>query len=230
MGYHGRFEDKLRAQILRKKGYSYKEILQEIVVSKDTLSRWCKDIVLTDEQKKRLLHNKQIGQKKGSQIAAENKRIARIERIELAKENGKIDIGATSKRDKFITGISLYAGEGDKTDGRGGFANADPLLIKFMCFWFVNFAKIPLEKLRGVVYIHEDLNENKAKLFWSKTTGIPLHQFRKSYIVKTQKRKFRKNVHEHGIFSIRFSDSEVQRKIMGWIYAIFNDRIEAVHS
>lgn len=64
MGYSGKLAEKLKAQELRVKGFSYKEILQTINVSKGTLSVWCKDIELTDEQKLRLLSKKQFGQKK----------------------------------------------------------------------------------------------------------------------------------------------------------------------
>lgn len=42
MGYFGKLEEKFLAQKLRKQGLSYKEILQQISVSKDTISRWCK--------------------------------------------------------------------------------------------------------------------------------------------------------------------------------------------
>lgn len=55
MGYFGKLEKKELATNLRKQGLSYKEILQHMSVSKDTLSRWCKDIVLTEVQKDRLL-------------------------------------------------------------------------------------------------------------------------------------------------------------------------------
>lgn len=230
MGYAGKLEEKFKAQALRKKGLSYNAILQQIPVSKDTLSRWCRDIQLTDKQKQKLLLNKLFGQRKGSQIAAENKKNARLTKTKDIFKIAKKDLGRMSKRDRFVIGISLYAGEGYKTDGKGGFANTDPLLIKFMCFWFSTFAKVPLEKMRGAIYLHEELNEDKAKIFWSKTTGIPLHQFQKSYIVKTKKSVYRKNIHKYGVFSIRFYDSDIQRRIMGWIYAIFNDRIEAVHS
>ena len=74
MGYAGKLKEKLYAQELRKKGFSYKEILTQISVSKDTISRWCKNIELTSEQKERLLNNKLFGQRKGSLVAADKKR------------------------------------------------------------------------------------------------------------------------------------------------------------
>lgn len=129
MGYLGRIEDKLKAQELRRQGLSYGEIRQQISISKSTLSEWCKDIPLTKRQKLRLLHNKEFGQKKGSLIAAENKRQKRLVRIKEIRRIAKQEIGTLTMRDKLITGIVLYAAEGTKGDGNGGFTNSDLILL-----------------------------------------------------------------------------------------------------
>jgi len=230
VGYFGRIEDKFRAQKLRRQGLSYKEILTKIYVSKSTISSWCKDIELTKEQELRLLEKKQFGQRKGSLVAANNKRKARIERTKKIRKIAKKDIGKIFSRDKFVAGIALYAAEGEKTDGKGGFANSDPKLIKFMMEWFIKVVKVPLFRLRGAIWLHEGLSEKKAKKFWSELTGIPKSQFHKTYIakVKLNSKKIRKNIHQYGVFAIRFSDSAIHRKIMGWIYTVFHDRIKLV--
>ena len=109
---------------------------------------------------------------------------------------------------------------------KGGFANADPKIIKFMIEWLTASAKIPLERIRGAIWLHEELNEDEAKQFWSQLTGLKLNQFHKTYIVKQKAdKKIRKNLHKYGIFTIRFSDSATHRQIMGWIYALFNAKI-----
>ena len=227
MGYFGRLEDKLLAQKLRRHGLSYGEILQKIDVSKGTLSEWCKDIPLTEKQKLRLLNNKKLGQRKGSLVAADNKRQERMRKIAQIRIDAKGELGKIDDRDNFIAGIALYAGEGNKGDGSVGFANTDPLLIKFMMQWFVKFTKVPLRKMRGAIWIHEGLSEKDAKIFWSNLTGIPPNQFHKTYIVKVNNdsRKVRKNLHNHGVFTIRFSDSSIHRKIMGWILALFDGKM-----
>ncbi len=230
MGYFGKLGDKLKTQELRKQGLSYREILTQINVSKDTISRWCRDIVLSDEQKNRLLKNKSFGQRKGSIVAADNKRQARILRTQNIFQEAKKEIGTLRKRDRFIAGIMLYAGEGEKTDGRGGFANSDPKLIEFMMKWFKEFCEIPLSRFRGAIWIHEGLDANQAKKYWSKLTGIPQNQFFKTYIAenKTDSRKVRKNIHKYGVFAIKFSISDKQRKIIGWINALVDDKIARV--
>lgn len=227
MGDFGKIEDKFKAQKLRKQGLSYREILQTISVSKSTISLWCRDIKLTNKQTLRLLNNKQFGQKKGSLVAAENKRNARIERTKIIKALAKKDVGRIINRDKFMAGIALYAAEGTKRDGKAAFANSDPKLIKFMMDWFMTFAKVPMEKMRGAIWLHEGLSEINAKKFWSNLTGIPKNQFHKTYVaqIKSESNKIRKNVHQHGVLAIKFSDSAIHRKIMGWIYALFGDKM-----
>ncbi len=228
MGYSGLLKQKLQARALRRKGLSYREILTHVNVSKSTIREWCKDTKLTKRQEKKLLLNRQFGQKKGSLVAAENKRQKRIKRTLEIQNQAKRKLGVISNRDKFLVGIALYVAEGDKSrDGHGGFSNADPRLIKFMIDWLLKFTGIPMIRIRGAIWLHEELNEKSAKRFWSKLTGIPLDQFHKTYIAKnkTYSKKVRKNIHKYGVFSIRFSDSDTHRKIMGWIYALFGVKI-----
>ncbi len=227
MGYVGKLEEKIKAQALRKTGLSYGAIMQQIHVSKDTVSRWCRDIELTQDQKRKLLENKMFGQRKGSIVAADNKRKARILRTKRIFKDAKIQLGRMSKRDRFITGIALYAGEGFKNDGKGGFVNSDPILIKFMSKWFQEFCHLSIQKLRGAIWIHQGLDGVIAKQFWSRLAGIPQDQFHKTYIAKDKKdsKKVRKNIHQYGVFSIRFSDSDKQRRIMGWISALLGGKI-----
>lgn len=227
MGYFGKLEEKLKVQNLRRRGLSYGEILKSVSVSKDTISRWCCDIELTEKQKIRLMNNKEFGQKKGSIIAAENKKKERIERTKIIFKVAKKELGKLNRRDKFITGIALYAGEGDKAGEGVGFANSDPLLITFMMKWFREFLSVPPEKFRGAIWLHEGLGEQKAKEYWSGLTGIPENQFHKTYIAKNKvdSKKIRKNIHQYGVFSIRFSDVNKLRKILGWNLALFNDKI-----
>ena len=230
MGYFGKIEGKFKAQELRRQGLSYREILTQVYVSKSTISLWCKDIELTEKQKLRLLKKKQFGQKKGSLVAAENKRRARIKRTEKIRKEARKTVGKLGRRDKFITGIALYAAEGNKSDGKAGFSNADPKLNKFMMDWFLTFAKVPIEKMRGAIWLHEGLSERRAKTFWSELVNLPFTQFHKTYIakIKNDSKKIRKNIHQYGIFAIKFSDAAIHRKIMGWIYATFSDKIDSI--
>ena len=230
MGYAGKFAEKLKAQKLRRQGLSYKEILKHILVSKDTISRWCKEIELTQAQKNRLINNKISGQRKGSLVAADNKRKRRQERTQKIFLNAKKEIGELTQRDRFINGIALYAAEGTKSDRQGGFANSDPKLVNFMMQWFREFCSVPETRMRGVLWLHEGLNEEKAKSFWSNLTGIPIGQFHKTYRAQNKKdsKKIRKNIHKYGVFAIRFTHAEIHRQIMGWISALYDAKMSGI--
>lgn len=227
MGYAGKLKEKIRVQVLRRQGYSYKEILQEVHVSKDTLSRWCRDIELTDKQKHKLMENKINGQKKGSIIAAEKKKKQREESTRRILIKSIKQIGKLNKRDRFLIGVALYAAEGTKTDGQVVFSNSDPKLIKFMSDWLKEICLVKAYKMRGRLWIHENRDEARAKLYWSKLTGIPLAQFYKSYISenKVNSKKVRKQIHVYGIFGLSCSDSMMHRQIMGWVAGITSDYI-----
>lgn len=227
MGYYGRLEERLKAQELRRRGLSYGEIMLRLPVSKSNLSDWCKDIPLTKKQEHRLLRIKSLGQRKGSIIAARNKRITRIKRTKEIFKKAKLELGKLSRRDKFLIGIALYAGEGNKTDRQAGFANSDPRLIKFMMSWFKTYCKIPISSFRGAIWLHENLIERDAKNYWSNLTGIPTNQFYKTYIAKnkTESKKIRKHIHKYGVFSINFSNSDQHRRIIGLIAGILPRRV-----
>lgn len=223
MGYFGKLEEKIMAIELRKKGLSYKQIMNNVHVSKDTISRWCRDIILTPEQMEKLLKRKLVGAEKGRLIWAEKLKIRRVEETKEFNSKGKKAVGRLSGRDVFLIGISLYAAEGSKRNYTIQFANSDPRMIVFMMDWFRRFCEIPESKFRGSVWLHDNLDVGRAINFWSKLTGIPDSQFHKTYLVKNKdnSRKIRKNIHEYGVFSIRASDAKKQRMILGWIYGVF---------
>ena len=212
---------------MRRNGLSYGEILLKVPVSKGTISDWCKDIVLSDEHNARLLAKKLLGQRKGSIVAAQNKRAKRINHTREIFNEAIKEIGILSVRDRFIFGIALYAGEGTKFDGKGGFVNSNPTYIRFMSSWFQEFCSISLKDMRCSIWLHEENIEAEAKKYWSEVSGVPLKQFHKTYFVKNKlhSQKVRKNVHTHGVVSIKFYKSNTQRKIMGWISAFLNAKI-----
>lgn len=223
MGYFGKIEEKNKALELRKRGLSYSEIRKKIFVSKDTLSRWCRDVILSPQQLQRLQKRKIEGSERGRIIGSKILQKRRMEEIKMFRIIGKKNIGRLNRRDKFLVGVSLYVAEGGKNDHYIEFSNSDPKIILFMMNWFRKYCKVPEYKFRGSIWIHDNLDKEKAINFWSKLTTIPKIQFYKTYIVKNKinSRKIRKNLHEFGVFSIRISNAKIQRRILGWIYGIF---------
>ena len=217
----GKLELKLKARKLRKQGLSIKKIQKKLKVSRSSVSLWVRDVKLTKKQLEKLYLNKKTGNLKGSIIAAMNKIKKREEITKKLRKEGKKEVGNLSRRDKFISGIAMYFAEGSKTDGSINFSNSDPRAIKFMVNWFREVCNIPEEKFRCSLYIHDNLDEEKAKRYWSKLTKVPISQFRKSYIVKNNPNRLRKVKHIYGVLRITASDINLHRKIMGWISGIF---------
>lgn len=226
MGYYGKLEEKLFAQELRKQGLSYSQIRSKVTVSKDTLSRWCRDIPLTDEQINNLSIKRTMGGLKGSIIGAKNQQKRRIEETLRIYKEGKLKIGLVSKRERFIAGVALYLAEGTKADRVCAFSNSDPYVIQFMTNWFTEFCNVTPANMRGAIWLHEELSEKYAKEFWSKVTGIS--HFHKTYIArnKSGSKKIRKNIHKYGVFSIRFSSATIHRTIIGWIAGLLGACIQ----
>ncbi len=222
MGYYGNIKLKQKARKLRASGKSYSEIIGKLHLSKATVSDWCKDVILTDEQLQVLYQNKTSGALKGSYVAAQRKKDARKQITENLYKLGILDVGSLSKRDRFIAGIAYYSAEGTKTDKGCAIANSDPSLIKFMANWFLEFGGITREKFHGALWIHAGNNETDAKLFWSSLINMPIHNFYKSYFVPSKEsgNKIRKQKYPYGVFSLYVSDVALQRKIMGWIGGI----------
>lgn len=222
MGYVGKLEEKRKAMKLRKQGLSYSEIKKQVPVSKATLSIWCREVILSAEQFERLAKRKLVGAEKGRFINSKKQQQKRIEDTQRLFSKGKKEIGRLNKRERFLIGVALYAAEGTKTDRQVVFSNSDPKLIKFMADWFREFCKIDNAKLRGRLWIHENRDQEKAKIFWSNLIKIPINQFQKTYVAenKINSKKIRKKIHEFGVLGVSFSSSEIHRKIMGWIAGI----------
>lgn len=224
MGYYGKLEEKGIAQKLRSNGLSYGEIQKQVNVSKDTISRWCRDIALSPEQLDRLLQNKLNGATKGRLIGAKKQQNERIERSRLLFEKGMSKVGQLSKRDRFIAGIGFYIGDGGKGDKRFAFSNSDPKTIKFMSEWLTEFFEVLPSKMAGQIWIHDNLNEKLARRYWSTLTQIPDNRIYKSYIAKNKidSKKVRKQLHDYGVFTLLYLSSATQREILGLMAGILN--------
>jgi len=227
MGYTGKLKEKKQAIGLRSQGLSYKEIRKTVSVSKSTLSRWCRDVIMSPTQLEKLQQKRLKGAERGRIAGAKKQQFERIKRTKRLLEEGKKEVGKLNKRDRFIAGIGLYLGDGVKGDTEIGFSNSSPVIIKFMVNWLREFCLIPEKKFRGQIWIHDDQSELEAREYWSKLTSIPFDQFHKSYIAKNKigSKKIRKKKHKYGIFAIRVSGAKIQRKVLGWMSGIIGNDV-----
>lgn len=211
-----KLQEKNIAITLRKKGASYKEILKKIKVSKGTLSVWLRDIKLTPAQQHRLYFTlKQQNAYAMAKIRQKYKKVE-IDRI-LSEAEKEFPIMATTQKN-FIPGIMLYWAEGDKSKTQEGikFGNSDPAMIKYMMRWFRDVCKVPEQKFRIAVHIHNLLYRSDALNYWSDITNIPTTQFNKIIIKQTTLGQ-RRNILYNGTCYIRISNKNLFRRISGWL-------------
>ncbi len=215
---------KEKAIKLRKKGFSYSEILKEVLVAKSTLSLWLRSVGLAKRQKQRLTEKRLKAILKG----ARKKRNYRVLVTKQIKREAKKEIGRLSKRELWLMGIALYWAEGAKqrpNDTSAGvfLGNSDPEIIKIFLKWLCEIVKIDPGDIEIRLHIHETGDELKAKRYWSKITGIPVSKFAKTIFKKHNIKTNRKfdNSKYYGLLRVVVKKStNFNRKISGWIEGI----------
>lgn len=220
---------KLKAIGLRKKGLSYSEILKKIKVSKSSLSLWLRSVGLTKRQKQRLTDKKWASIRKGW----DKWRNQRIKKTQIVNDEAINEIKKTKKNKEklWLMGIMLYWAEGAKEKpyklGQPvSFSNSDYRMIKIYLKWLKKSLKIPEDRIKIDIYIHENniYRIKEVRSFWSKVTGFPIKKFGKIYFKKHKIKTLRKNRENnyYGLLRIKISKSTyINRRIAGWIEGIY---------
>jgi transposase-like protein len=128
-------ERELARELRRTEGASIKEIARRIGAAQSSISRWVRDVELTEEQRETLRIAAYHGHVKGRTMNALLRREARV----MAQEEGRM-LAAQGDR-LFVTGCMLYWAEGAKARNQINFANSDPAIVAI----FIRFSSDVLE-------------------------------------------------------------------------------------
>jgi len=173
--------DKQKAIAMRQKGMSYSQIKEKLKISKSTLSGWLSDMPLSEKRIRELRADSPIRIERYRNTM----RAKKDARLEEVYKKVSYDIGNLSKRDLFLAGLFLYWGEGTKAQNSlVAITNTNPSLIKFFLKWLKLFG-VKNKNLRIKLHLYSDMNKKEMLDFWSKELKIPLSQFYKPYIKKT---------------------------------------------
>ncbi len=207
--------DKEKVFELRKNGKSYREIEEIIGISRSTLCEWFRN----EEWSGHIKHTNSA-----TQIKISTERLAKLNigrqiylknKYEEVEREGVREFELYKENPLFMSGLMLYAGEGDKmTRGIIRFANIDFNLHKI----FINFAKTFLDiehtRIKLSLLLYPDLDIEICKSKWSKELNIPLNNFHKPQVIigkhKTKRLHF-------GVGSTIFSSSFLKKKLLLWI-------------
>lgn len=215
---------KVAAIELRKKGYSIKSIANELSVAKSSVSVWVRNIPLSFDQLNQLKSNsfssQAIEKRRTSRLANE---LSKRKRIALNAEN---QIKEITLNDLWLMGTMLYWAEGGKTQRMVRFSNGDPNMHLLMMKFFRIICKVPEEKMRGYIHIHDHLDFGAAENYWSDITNIPLTQFFKTFRKVSSPTPNMKNTLPYGVLDVYILDSNLFLTITGWVKGIFDKTIQ----
>lgn len=216
---------KNKSRELRRKGISVKKIAEYLKVSKSSVSIWTRDIILTVAQLEKLrssmLRGSELGRTKGALVQKER----RLKFIEESRNKGIAELSSINERELLIAGLALYWGEGSKKSQEVEFCNSDPKMIQFLLLWLKKCFRIMPDEIKccvGINQMHEK-REKVVKDYWSKISGIPISQFRKTSLKKVKNKKVYENFNEHyGTLSvIVVKPSRFYFKILGLIEGLY---------
>jgi len=211
-------DERKLARRLRSQGWSVRAIAKEIDCSKSSISKWVRDIPLTEKQIRNLKSNQDKGRAKAARHPhGPKKKWEKIRNSIKASASGEIPLTYSSEMLKLV-GAALYWGEGYNASRNSVvFANSDPTMIRLMRRFFREICNVPEEKFRGRVNIHPHLNIKVAETYWAKISSIPKSQFHKPLLAVSRSSKKKRDTLPLGTFRIIISDVVVCSKIKGWI-------------
>ena len=169
--------EKEKAILLRKKGYSYKEILKIVPVAKSSLSLWLKDLPLTKSEKLVLRDRLDGNISRGRIKAASVLRTNRLQRESSLLPILQAEFEQYAYDPLFQLGIGLYWAEGAKNSGGVMFTNSDIEMVEVMLKWFEKFTGYTRNDLRYRLYIHKPYSHENCEQKWADGLKVPRSAF-----------------------------------------------------
>ncbi|MEK7603738.1 MAG: hypothetical protein AAB461_01295 [Patescibacteria group bacterium] len=213
---------------MRRRGFSYSEIINQLHVPKSTLSYWLKNLKLTPEEIKKL-DDKYVERARAGALKKISRTSGLIERI---KNSSSQDIKEISKKELWLMGIMLYWKNGNNNDLRKGvhFSSSDPHMIKLFLKWLKETGGIKEEEIKFEIFLknnRRDKNDFKEKAanYWSEVSGFPKTNFQKNYFQKTNTgiRNRKQSGSEYGFLRVKvMKSSMLARQIAGWVEGLKN--------
>jgi hypothetical protein len=210
VGDGGKTREQQEARELRSRAWTLSDIAAELGVAKSSVSRWVRDVEFTPNPRR-------TGRKRGPNKLEQ----AKIAEIERCRVDGIARIGDLNAREFLMGGLGLYAGDGSKTPGSVKFSNSNPAMIRFFCLWFRHFFEIDESRMRVQLYLHADLDLDRAIRHWVDVTDIPKENFTKLYRAVVDQSR-RHNRHINGCCHVVYASTHVHREIIGLMDALLD--------
>ncbi|PIR68576.1 hypothetical protein COU49_00245 [Candidatus Nomurabacteria bacterium CG10_big_fil_rev_8_21_14_0_10_35_16] len=161
-----------KIQNLRKTGHTLSEIKNITKRSNGTISKYIKNVSI-------LLKYQEIWKVKrgGSKVRSERE-------WKEAKEKASQIIKNISFKERMLILSCLYWGEGNKTELN--LINSDPVMIKVVLFCLKDLG-VKNNELKISLRLFEDIDRDKAIVFWSRALSVQPHLIQNINIIKGKK-------------------------------------------
>lgn len=175
--------EKEKAILLREDGKSLRDISSELGVAKSSVSRWVKDVVLSDAQ----IDHLSSRQKNGHNLGKKTSKICMETRKEY-QDFGKMLFERHGH--EFMNGCMLYWAEGAKRRNTLKFTNSDQHMIKYFVSFLKSFFEIKDEDIKYsfVMYLDGATTIDQVEDYWSDCLGVDKIRFNKVSVNKIQRK------------------------------------------
>ncbi|WP_436786497.1 hypothetical protein [Yinghuangia sp. YIM S10712] len=209
-------EQRERARTLRLQGKTYDEIVEELGVSKSSVSLWVRDLPKPREQSPEAM-TRHMDMMRA--VRDENVK----QRVERNHRESADEFTHLSERELLALGVGLYWAEGTKSKPwrpakRVDFVNSDPGMIRVFLAWLRSLG-LGTDRCTFRVFIHETADVAAAERFWADVVGVPAEDFQPVVLKKHNPTTVRYNTAEayRGCLNIRVRRStELYECIEGW--------------
>ena len=217
-------KDKDLAFELRKNGKSYRDIQQQLGISRSTLCDWFKDIPWSQHlkaQKTSVTWKPQHMQRM---------RTARLQKLENLYKDMSIQAAREYERYRkeplFWAGLMAYAGEGDKrTKHLIRITNTEAYIHRIFVLFVEKYLLFPKEYIKLALLLYPDHIESTCKEVWSNALSIPKENFHKSHVLQGKEKVKRL---QYGICMSIIPNTALKKKLLTWISLAQDEQFNAI--
>lgn len=207
-----------QAKQLRKKGLTYNEINKDLGtrILKNTLSYWCKDIILPNWYRDKLIKINKKNLIKARTAAININKIKRKKFLLFLKEkNLPLVEKINTSLQKLLLSI-LYLGEGAKSliASTLTLGSSNALIVKLYLKLLKNCYPIDNSKFRVRIQCRFDQNIKNLEDYWRNVTKIDKKQFYPTYIDQRTKGKPTLKKDYKGVCTIHYFDKKIQLELI----------------
>ncbi len=196
---------------LRRLGWFYGEIIALIPVGKGTLSGWCREIRLTQDQIKAI--KARVPSQKG---VPKDTNWKRREEVQIIRDLARDEARERMTEPFWVAGTVLYWGEGDKSSRRLSLVNSDPRALALFTAWTRAYHDQRASFVLAL-HLHHGNDDAAAQAWWRQQLQAPDATFHKTFI-KPPGTGHRKNHLVHGVCRVMMRRSgNAWHRTMAWI-------------